>query len=66
MAFSPNRIGLAAARHIFQGVEFTEVEMGGKVVGYTAIVLGVQLEDRALVHLCSKVWSTAFSRAKAV
>jgi hypothetical protein len=40
------------------------VEMGGRVVGYTAIVLGVQLEDRALVHLCSKVWSTVLSRVK--
>lgn len=57
MAFPQLRIGLLVARHIFEGVEFSEVEIGGKTVAYRAAFKGHEYEDAAIVHLCRKSWA---------
>lgn len=57
MAFPQLRIGLLVARHIFEGVEFSEIEVGGKTVAYSAVFKGHKYEDAAIVHLCKKLWN---------
>ena len=56
MAFSQLRIGLEVAKFIFDDVEFTEMTIGGKIAGYKAKFKDYEYEDKAIVHLCKKVW----------
>ncbi|MGL5064569.1 MAG: hypothetical protein ACRC62_31660 [Microcoleus sp.] len=56
MAFPKIRLGLDVARAIFEDVDFQEVTIGGKTAGYKATFKGYEYEDKAIVHLCRKIW----------
>lgn len=57
MPFPQLRIGLLVAQHIFENVEFETVMAGDSIGYYKATFKGHVYEDKAIVHLCKKLWN---------
>jgi len=57
MAFPKDTIRLGTAKAIFTGVDFEEVSIGDKVVGYKAKLDGFVYEHASLTALCRALWS---------
>ena len=58
MAFPKDTMRLGAAKATFTGVDFEEVSIGDKVVGYKATLDGLVYEHTSLTALCKNLWST--------
>jgi len=58
MAFPQDTIRLGAAKATFTGVDFEEVSIGDKVVGYKATIDGKTYEDTGLTALCKTLWES--------
>jgi hypothetical protein len=56
MTFPTNTIRLEAARSIFTGVQFEEIMVNSKRVGFKAEFGSESLEDASLSALCSRLW----------
>lgn len=57
MTYPAGSISLKAAQKIFIGVEFIVLrDDNGKVVGYTAALGEVVMNDRSITHLCQRIW----------
>jgi hypothetical protein len=62
MAWATDSIRLEAARAIFTGVTFLPIEIGGKVVGYSAVDTATTVgicQDASLRDLCRQLWTKA-------
>lgn len=59
MAFPTGTIRLEAARVIFTGVEFEEITIGGKTVGYRAKYDGKTYENASLTALSKQLWEVS-------
>ena len=47
---------MAPAQTVFKGVEFKEIFVDDKIVGYRATFNGVEFESQSLTNLCEKIW----------
>lgn len=66
MAWANDSIRLEAARRIFVGVTFNTIEIGGKVVGYSAVNTATAVgicQDASLRDLCRQLWTKAIANA---
>jgi hypothetical protein len=66
MAWSKATIPLAAAQAIFDGCEFEEITIGGKVAGYRAKYGDRSWESLSLTDLCATLWLAARAEANNV
>ena len=57
MAFPKDTMRLGTAKSTFTGVDFEEVLIGYKVVGYKATIDGFVYENTSLTALCKNLWS---------
>jgi len=62
MAFPKDTIRLGTAKAILTGVDFEEVSIGDKVVGYKATIDGLVYEHTSLTALCAALWSCQRTR----
>ena len=62
MAFPKDTIRLGTAKAIFTGVDFEEVSIGDKVVGYKATIDGLVYEHTSLTALCTAPWDCQRTR----
>jgi len=62
MAFPQDTIRLGTAKAIFTGVDFEEVLIGYKVVGYKATIDGFVYEHTSLTALCTALWNCQRTR----
>lgn len=54
--FAPDTIKLIAAKRIFTGVEFEEVYLGDKRVGFKAKHGNARYEDESITVICTQLW----------
>ena len=62
MAFPKDTMRLGAAKATFTGVDFEEVSIGDKVVGYKATIDGFVYEHTSLTALCTALWDCQRTR----
>jgi hypothetical protein len=56
MAFPQGSISIKAARSVFPGVDFREIQVGGVTVAYSAEYKGHVYENQGLTKLCAQLW----------
>ena len=62
MAFPKDTMRLGTAKSTFTGVDFEEVLIGYKVVGYKATIDGFVYEHTSLTALCTALWDCQRTR----